>query len=461
MENKAAFRKNKISFGVGTIGRDMVYTMVSMYLLVFITEAVGVTDAQLISITTIMMAARVFDAFNDPIMGAIVDNTHTRFGKYKPWIVAGILMSAVVALLLFMDMGLTGVSYLIYFTVLYILWDVAWTMNDISYWSMMPSLSYDQKEREEIGAFARICANIGLFFVVGSVIPLTRLLGNATGSLKSGFTLFMLILVVVMVGFQMVTVLGVKETKILGGKDTSKTTLKVMIRALTQNDQLLYTGICMALFMVGYMSTTTFGVYYFKYVFRNEGLYSVFGIILGLSQVTALLIFPWFSKRYTRKKIYGLATVLVIIGYILFFFAPPNMLFVGPAGVIIFIGQAFIQLLMLVFLADTIEYGHLKLGKRNESVSFAIQPFIYKIGAALANAIVGYTLVISGINSLGEGEILGARGLFLVKTSMMLIPLVLIVISLIIYLRGYIIDEAYYKEILVKLKERADMEKEA
>ncbi|HSP48168.1 MAG TPA: glycoside-pentoside-hexuronide (GPH):cation symporter, partial [Clostridiaceae bacterium] len=316
MENKATFRKNKISFGVGTIGRDMVYTMVSMYLLVFITEAVGVTDAQLISITTIMMAARVFDAFNDPIMGAIVDNTHTRFGKYKPWIVAGILMSAVVAMLLFMDMGLTGVSYLIYFTVLYILWDVAWTMNDISYWSMMPSLSYDQKEREEIGAFARICANIGLFFVVGSVIPLTRLLGSATGSLKSGFTLFMLILVIIMVGFQMVTVLGVKETKILGGEDTSKTTLKVMIRALTQNDQLLYTGICMALFMIGYMSTTTFGVYYFKYVFRNEGLYSVFGIILGVSQVTALLIFPWFSRRYTRKMIYGLATVLVIIGYI-------------------------------------------------------------------------------------------------------------------------------------------------
>jgi len=172
------FKKNKIFFGLGTIGRDMVYTMVSMYLMVFITEAVGVSDATLISITTIMMLARVFDAFNDPLMGVVVDNTRSRWGKYKPWITIGVFFSAFVALFLFMDFNLTGMSYVIYFTIFYILWDVGWTMNDIAYWSMMPSLTYDQKEREEIGAFARISANIGLFVVVGAIIPVTNLLGG-------------------------------------------------------------------------------------------------------------------------------------------------------------------------------------------------------------------------------------------------------------------------------------------
>ena len=89
MEKNSNFRKNKISFGLGTVGRDMVYSMVSMYLMVFITEAVGVTDSVLLSITTIMMVARVFDAFNDPLMGVIVDNTHSKWGKYKPWITIG------------------------------------------------------------------------------------------------------------------------------------------------------------------------------------------------------------------------------------------------------------------------------------------------------------------------------------------------------------------------------------
>jgi len=125
LEKNSNFRKNKISFGLGTVGRDMVYSMVSMYLIVFITEVVGVTDSVLITITTIMMAARIFDAFNDPIMGVIVDNTRSRFGKYKPWMTVGVFFSSIVAIFLFMDMNLTGSSYIVYFTVFYLLWGIS------------------------------------------------------------------------------------------------------------------------------------------------------------------------------------------------------------------------------------------------------------------------------------------------------------------------------------------------
>lgn len=441
---------------MGTIGRDMVYSMVSMYLIVFITEVVGVTNTELITITTIMMAARIFDAFNDPIMGVIVDNTRSRFGKYKPWITIGVFFSSIVAVMLFMDMNLTGSSYIIYFTIFYILWGISWTMNDISYWSMMPSLTYDQKEREEVGALARIFANIGLFVVVASVIPVTKLLGEQLGSLKNGFLAFTVILVVIMIVFQMVTVLFVKEPPLIGGKHQEKTTLKGMVRALTQNDQLLVTAVAMALFMIGYVTTTSFGVYYFKYVFLNENMYTVFAIILGVSQILALLAFPWFSKRHPRKILYAAAIVLIVVGYLIFFFSPANMIFIGTAGILLFVGQAFIQLLMLVFLADTIEYGHLKLGKRNESVTFAIQPFINKMGAAVANGIVGYTLVISGINSLGEGELLSERGLLIMKSAMMLLPLVMIVVSFLIYRKKYIISEEKYEEIIESLIKREE-----
>ncbi|HOE09220.1 MAG TPA: MFS transporter, partial [Treponemataceae bacterium] len=159
-------KRNRFTFGLGTIGRDMVYSMVSMYLIFYLSDILKLDDAAILYATNIMLAARIFDALNDPIMGTIVDNTKSRFGKFKPWIVFGSLLSGLITILLFTDIGLKGSKFIAMFAVLYVAWGIAFTTNDISFWSMLPSLSTSQKEREKIGAFARICANIGLFFVV-------------------------------------------------------------------------------------------------------------------------------------------------------------------------------------------------------------------------------------------------------------------------------------------------------
>ena len=82
-------RRNKYCFGLGTLGRDAVYTLISMYLVTYLTEVVGLSNAQLGIIGTLMVIFRIFDALNDPVMGTIVDNTHTKYGKFKPWIVFG------------------------------------------------------------------------------------------------------------------------------------------------------------------------------------------------------------------------------------------------------------------------------------------------------------------------------------------------------------------------------------
>ena len=148
---------------------------------------------------------------------------------------------------------------------------------------------------------------------------------------------------------------------------------------------------------------------------------------------------------------------MVVAGYILFFFAPMNMLYIGAAGVLIFVGQAFIQMLMLMFLADSIEYGQWKLGKRNESVTFSVQPFINKIGGAIAYGVLGLTLIISGINSAETPDDVPAGGITILKTSMLLIPLVAIVAGYIVYMAKFKIDEKRYAEILADLQERGDL----
>lgn len=448
--------RNKYFFGLGTIGRDMFYTIMSMYFVWFLTEVLNLSDQMLAWTGGILTALRIFDALNDPIMGVIVDNTNTRWGKFKPWILAGALSSAVLMVLLFSDFGLSSGMYLALFVVCYVGWDITYGLNDIAYWSMLPSLSLEQKEREKIGAFARICANIGLFVTVVAILPVTDGLGAALGNLKQSWLLVAVVISLLMIGFQFFTLFGVKEYR-HEFKQEEKTTLKGMTKAIFKNDQLLFTVISMALFMIGYMTTTSFGTYYFKYAYGDEGMYSIFAAILGVTQFIALMIFPVFSKRFNRRQLYFGATMLVLAGYALFFFSPMNMLPIGIAGVLIFIGEGFIQLLMLMFLADTIEYGQWKSGKRNQAVTLSVQPLINKIGGAIATGVVTMTLIISGINSAATPADVTQEGLLTMKLSMFILPLICIVAGYIVYRFKYKIDKEFYDKIVSDLIDRGDI----
>lgn len=453
------FRRNKITFGLGTIGRDMIYTLVSMYLMFYLTDILEASDSVMWWITAIVLFARVFDAMNDPVMGVIVDNTRTKYGKFKPWIVFGSLLSGIITILLFTDFGLSGSSFILVFGILYLFWGMSYTTNDISYWSMMPSLTTKPHQREEIGAFARICANIGLFTVVAGIVPITQALGDAFGGIKKGYFVFAIILVIITWLGQSITVFGVKEPMNVF-KQESSTSLKGMVKAIFHNDQLLFTAISMVLFMIGYTTTANFGLYFFKYAYGNEAMYSSFALILGLSQITALAVFPFFSKRFSRKKLYAYSTGLVVIGYITFFFSPMKMLFIGASGIFLFVGQAFIQILMLMFLADTIEYGQWKLGKRNESVTFSLQPFINKMGGAIAGAVVNATIILSGINRATSAADVTAEGLLMMKFSMLIFPLICILVGYVVYKFKFKIDSDMYSKIMKDLESRGDIAKQ-
>lgn len=443
---------NRYFFGLGTIGRDMLYSLVSMYLLFYLTDILNLPDSTMWWMAGIFTVLRVFDALNDPIMGFLVDNTHSRFGKFKPWIAIGGLIGGILTVLFFTDFGLRGTAFIIVFVLIYLVWDITYGANDIAYWSMLPSLSIDQKEREKIGSFARICANIGLFACVVGILPIT----NALGGDKKAWFIFAVAVVLITWLFLCFTLFGVRENRAIVNKQ-EKTSLKEMFVVLFKNDQLMFTAISMALFMIGYCTTTSFGVYFFKYAFKNEGMYSVFAGVLGISQLAALTVFPFFSKKFNRKQLYTAATVLVVLGYIVFFFAPMNMIVIGIAGMLIFVGQAFIQLLMLMFLTDTIEYGQLKLGKRNESITFSVQPFINKIGGAIASGIVTVTLIISGINSAATPNDVTDSGLLMMKLAMLIFPLIAIVAGYLVYRYKFKIDKEMFDKIVTELGERGDL----
>lgn len=445
-------QRNKYFFGLGTVGRDMFYAFEANTILYFLSDVLSLPLWVFATVTMGLSILRIFDAVNDPITGMVIDNIRSPWGKFKPAMLVGGVLSAAFFLLLFSGLG-TGAGFIVIFFVAYLLWDITYGINDIAYWTLLPALSTDQKQRERNGAFARICANVGMYIVMVGWQPITSALGDTP---QSWFWVAVVIVVLYM-AFMLFPLLGVKEPKLVA-KDEEKTTLKDMWKALVHNDQLMWTTLAMGLFMVGYCTTTGFAIYYMKYLFGNEGMYAILAAVVGVAQLVALFVFPVFSRRFNRGQLYTGATILVAVGYVIFFFAEISLALIAGGAVLIFIGQAFIQLLMLMFLADTVEYGQWKMGKRSESVTFSIQPLVNKIGGALSTGLVSLTLILSGIKT-GEttADFIDDGGKLIVKIAMLVIPLILIALGYVIYRKKYKIDEETYGNILRDLKERGEL----
>ena len=459
-------RRNKICFGLGTVGRDALYSLVSMYLLVHLTDVVTFSDKGLAAVGVLLTCFGVFDAVIDPFVGAIVDNTKTRWGKFKPWILIGMIGTGVLTVLMFHNFKMSETNHIILLGVTYLLFSIFFSLNDIAYWSLMPAISKDQQVREGVGAFARICANVGMFAMVLIYLNVPGFFPNK--SARDAYFLFAIIIAFIMWFFQSVTLFGVKEDR-SQLENSEKTTLKDLIRALAGNDQLLVTALSMVLFMIGYCTTTGFGTYYFKYAYKDEGMYMVFAAVLAVAQLTALSVFPLFRKKFSRKQLYTGSMIVVAVSYIVFFLSFEWLPLVVLAGLGLFFAQAFIQLLMLLFLADAVEYGEWKLGKRNEAASFAVQPFINQFGGAVSKGIVSFTLIISGLNAIansiaqaGENQDLIKQiieatpdsSVWIMKLSMMILPLICILIGFVLYQKKFIIDEKFYAKIVSDLEER-------
>ena len=461
-------KKNKYFFGLGTIGRDALYSLVSMYLLNHLTDVVGLGEGALAAAGVLLTLFGIFDAVIDPFVGIVVDNTKSKWGKFKPWMFVGMIGTGILTVLMFHNFPISDGWHVALLAVTYLLFSIFFSANDISYWSLMPAISKDPKTREQIGAFARICANVGMFAMVIIYTNVPSMFSFISDDPRQVYFVFAIITAVIMWAFQSFTIFGVKEDKTVV-VEQEKTTLRDMFRVLWKNDQLMIAAVAMALFMIGYCTTTAFGLYYFKYAYKDEGVYMVFAAVLAVAQLTALSVFPFFRKKFTRRQLYFGSMVGVVFAYIVFFLSFEWLPLIVLAGLVLFFSQAFIQLLMLLFLADAVEYGEWKLGRRNEAVSFAVQPFVNQIGGAMSKGVVSLTLIVSGLHAITEA-VADAKGdtakidalvqstpdsaVWIMKIAMMIFPLICILVGFIIYQRKFKIDEKFYDEIVSELAAR-------
>lgn len=451
----------KFAFGIGAVGKDMVYMLSATYILYFYQDVLGVSA---VAMGVILLVARVFDAFNDPIMGVLVAKTKTRWGKFRPWLFVGTLTNAVVLYLMFAaPPALEGSGLVAYAAVTYIVWGVTYTMMDIPYWSMVPAFTESGKERESMSALGRSCAGVGSALISIITVMSVRALGNTFGGgERGGYKWFALIVAILFVVFITITCVGIKEKSTVEMKSAS---VGDMFKALVQNDQAMTMVIAIVLINTALYITTNLVIYFFKYDFSGPDLwerhYTLFNTFGGGFQILAMmLLFPLLRKFMNTIKIFYTCFFMAMAGYIILI----ALAFSGTNSIYLLLIPAFLimsavgmlNVLITIFLANTVDYGELKNDRRDESVIFSMQTFVVKLASGISAFIVSLVLQIFNISKSEDAVVQIASGSSRIglRMSMTLLPIVVLVVAVFIFKSKYILTDEKLEEINKELAEK-------
>lgn len=494
-ELKKPFTKNMLMFSLGTIGRDFLYFLFNSFLMTFILFTKTIDNKMLTVVGAIIVVARIFDALNDPIMGGIVENTRTKWGKYKPWQLLGAVLTGAVIISVFC-VKLDGWSYIGFLAFAYLMFSITFTMNDISYWGMLPSLTSDEHERNKLTSCAQLLASAGVG-LASLLIPLFTTGSLAKWGAPTGYKVIGIISAVLMVLFQLFTILGVKEKPLppIKPDKSDRLTLKKMFQTIAKNDQLLWCALIMLIFSIG---TGVVGggllTMYVYFEFGYEGGYTLLiGLGYGIISTLFTATYPWLSKKFGRNKILYSAGIATVFGYalmLIFALAIPTgapkssewfakFILIALAYTIIGYGAGF-YMIMVINMANTVEYNEWKYGQRNESLIFSLRPFTAKLSSALTQALVigvyavasitTYTNAISNIENEASKNLItnkvkmekitdiinkvSLQDRQILVSCMCIIPIVFMIVALIIYKKKCTLSETRLAEMVKETEAR-------
>ncbi len=477
MESKKLSRKAKLSYALGAVGKDMVYMLSASYVLYYFQDLLGVNA---IAMGVILMAARVFDAFNDPVMGVIVARTKTRWGKFRPWLLIGTLTNAVVLFLMFAaPPALNAGGLVAYAAVFYILWGVTYTMMDIPYWSMIPAFTQGGREREGLTTLARTSAGVGSALVTVFTMMLVPILGNLFAPRDAGarmieivgFKWFSLLVAVLFVVFTVLTCVNVKERSTAGMEAVS---VGKMFKALVQNDQAMAVTAAIVLINTSFYITSNLVIYFFKYDFGTTGwndAYVLFNMFGGAIQVLSMMIlYPLLRRRFSSLRIFFLSLGMAVVGYAvllgLTFTAMKAVAVLFVPAFFIFAANGMLSVITTVFLANSVDYGELKNRRRDESVIFSMQTFVVKLASGVAAMAASVCLSVNHLQSgteVSEADKLVDWSLGVAQSAktglrftMAVIPILGLAAAFFWFRSRYKLTDARVAEIAAQLRERQE-----
>lgn len=451
--------KQKAAFGVGAVGKDMVYALSASYVMYFYQDVLGLSAT---FVGLILMIARVFDALNDPFMGVLVAKTKSRWGRFRPWLLSGTVLNAVVLYALFNAPRTQGAGLMVYFAVVYILWGVTYTMMDIPYWSMIPAVTKTPADRENLSVVGRTCAGVGSALIAMFTVLLVGVLGG--DSERVGFGRFALIVSVVFVAAEILCCAFFKENSQTEMKTAG---VKEMFSALVRNDQAMVVVTSIVLINSALYLTSNFVIYFFKYDFGGAGWkgdFTLFSTVGGAAQILGMMVlYPLLRKKLSNTRVFTLSIGLALGAYALLLglclagFSGSLPLLCVP-GVVVFACNGMLSVLTTLFLSNSVDYGQLKTGRREESVIFSMQTFVVKAASGVAVFLTGIGLDLIGLagntDETGPIAVQSAETLLGLRLMMTVLPMAVLAVALALFRKKFTLTDRRVEEIGRELRAR-------
>ena len=438
------YLKSKLGYGIGAIGLDLSYGMFYSFLAKYLTDVLGLSASFLLILTPI---ARLWDGINDPMMGTIVDNTHTKMGKYRPWILRGSILNAIVLVFLFSNpFKLSGAALMAYVAVMYIGWGMTNTLADIPYWSMVPSFTSDPQERNLVSTLARTFSGLGQGIVsiiapiVMTAVSVTTAMGEDGTMTKvhdsRSYFICAIVCACALIFFSSVSVATTKET--VQTQSSEKFSFKRTFEIIKSNDQLLVFMLFAMISNAGWYLTSGVATYYFDVVVGDPNKQSMFSTSQAVGSVVGMLLLPFLTKIMSKRKAYQTSLILCTLGYTgmaIGAFAEITIL-MNICYCIGAIGMSSMFIAQTIFLADVVDYGEVKMGFRAESITFSMKGFLQKMAYTLQTIILFTSLGLSKYDgSLHNANPESAK--LAITIMLTVIPPVLFFISLIIFTKKF------------------------
>lgn len=433
----------KVAYGFGALGKDFACSIIYIFLMFYYTDVAGLPAA---FVGSLFLVARVVDAATDPMMGVLVDNTRSRYGKFRPWIVIGTLVNSLALIAVFSTHLFSGSALYVYAAITYILWGITYTIMDIPYWSMVPALSCSRPQRERLVVWPRIFASIAWMLMGGYGLWAVGALGGDDKG--QGFLYLAIAIVVPFIASALIVFYAVCE-KFSTPASAAKFSFADVKKIIIDNDQLkVLIGVVLA-FNIAIQLISGVAIYYYTYAVGREDLYPTFALASGAAEIAGVFVFPWLCRLLPRRIMWLVACafpalcafVLLLTGLL----SPENALLAAVAGAVLKFGGGLANGLSTVMLADVVDYGEYRTGRRSESIIFSVQTMLVKFAGALSGFFIGIGLTVVGYV---PNTVQSDTTIFGLKVMMIGVPLLLVALSAVIYRLGYRLHDALQREVI-------------
>lgn len=434
VENSQVGLGEKLAYGLGDVGGNLIFATVGAFMTFFYTDIAGIGAAV---IGTMMMLSRLLDGSSDIIMGIVIDKTHTRWGKARPWLLYIAVPYGLSAVLLFTvpDYGMTGKIIYAFLTYNFMS-TICFTVFNMPYGTLAALMTQDQNERS-ILVLIRMLGGTGTALVASLItVPLVASLGGGACGWQRTAAIFGAVATIIL----LITFFFTHER--VQPINKKKIPTKVAFRALAENKY------WKMILVVGLLTFILFGlpgvnIYYAQYVLGSADYFASLMTAVYLPNLivfVVLLAVPSILKRFGKRNVVLAGFFVYLIGSAILLNNPLDLRIVLLGSYIKGFGFGPLVATLYAFVADTIEYGEWKTGVRNEGLLYSAASFGQKVGTGLALAIIGWGLQLGGY--VANAAVQSASSIVAMKTLFIYIPVVVYALIAII-LHFYKLDKEY------------------